>query len=62
MTVTSLRLEVGDAVHDDMMKEQGFVVNLDVSRKQAAEVFHIPEQGTGRRNKHSHAHADLNLW
>lgn len=54
MTVTSFRLEIGDAVHDDMMKEQGFVVDLDVSGEQAAEVLHIPEQGTGKRNKHAH--------
>lgn len=44
-TLTSFRLEVGDAVHDDMVKEQGFVVDLDVSREQAAEVLHIPERG-----------------
>lgn len=52
MAVTSLRLEVGDAVHDDVMKEQGFVVDLDVTGEQAAEVLHIPERGTGKRNKH----------
>lgn len=45
MTLTSFGLEVGDAVHDDMVKEQGFVVDLDVSGEQAAEVLHIPEQG-----------------
>lgn len=43
--VTSFRLEVGDAVHDDVMEEQGLVVDLDVSGEQAAEVLHIPEQG-----------------
>lgn len=42
MTLTSLRLEVGNAMHDDMMQEQGFVVDLDVSREQATEVLHIP--------------------
>lgn len=47
-TLTSFRLEVGDAVHDDVVKEQGFVVDLDVSREQAAEVLHIPEQDRGR--------------
>lgn len=45
MTLTSFRLEVGDAVHDDMVKEQGFVVDLDVSGQQAAKVLHIPERG-----------------
>lgn len=43
--LTSFRLEVGNAVHDDMVEEQGFVVDLDVSGEQAAEVLHIPEQG-----------------
>ncbi len=51
MTLTSFRLEVGDTMHDDMMKEQGFVVDLDVSRQQAAEVLHIPEQGRGREKE-----------
>lgn len=45
MFVTSFGLKVGDSVHDDVMKEQGFVVDLDVSGEQAAEVVHIPEQG-----------------
>lgn len=45
MLVTSFGLEVGDAVHDDVMKEQRFVVDLDVSGEQAAEVVHIPERG-----------------
>lgn len=45
MFVTSFRLKVGDAMHDDMVKEQGFVVDLDVSREQATEVVHIPERG-----------------
>lgn len=45
MTLTSFGLEVGDAVHDDMVKEQGFVVDLDVSGEQATEVLHIPEKG-----------------
>lgn len=47
MSVTSFRLKVGDAVHDDMVKEQGFVVDLDVSGEQATEVVHISEQGEG---------------
>ena len=41
--LTSFGLEVGDPVQDDVMKEQGFVVDLDVSGEQAAEVLHIPE-------------------
>lgn len=43
MTLTPLGLKVWDAMHDNVMKEQGFVVDLDVSREQAAEVLHIPE-------------------
>lgn len=45
MFITSFRLKVGDAVHDHVVKKQGFVVDLDVSREQATEVVHIPEQG-----------------
>lgn len=48
MSVTSFRLKVGDAVHDDVVKEEGLVVDLDVSREQATEVVHIPEQGQER--------------
>lgn len=33
MFLTSFGLKVGDAVHDDVVKEQGFVVDLDVSRE-----------------------------
>lgn len=61
MTITSFRLKVGDAVHDDVMEEQGFVVDLDVSREQATEVLHIPEQGTGKKNKHMHMQPGLLL-
>lgn len=49
MTLTSLGLKVGDAVHDDVMKEQGFVVNLDVSGQQATEVLHISEHAQRNR-------------
>ena len=51
MTLTSFGLEVGDAVHDDMVEEQGFVVDLDVSGEQAAEVLHIPEHVRGREKE-----------
>lgn len=44
VTITSFSLKVGDAVHDDMVKEQGFVVDLDVSGEQTTEVLHIPDQ------------------
>lgn len=43
---TSFGLKVGNAVHDDMVKKQRFVVDLDVSAEQTAEVVHIPAQGT----------------
>lgn len=41
---TSLGLKVWNAMHDDMMKEKGFVVDLDVSGKQATEVLHISKR------------------
>lgn len=43
-TLTSLGLEVGNAVQDDVMKEQRLVIDLDVAGQQAAEVLHIPER------------------
>lgn len=49
-TPTSFRLEVGDAVHDDMVKEQGFVVDLDVSGEQATKVLHISEWGEDKED------------
>lgn len=55
VTATSFGLEVGDAMHDDMMKEQWFVVDLDVSGEQATEVLHIPNQGKGGEGRHKHA-------
>ena len=45
VTLTSFGLKVGDAVHDDVVKEQWLVVDLDVSGEQAAEVLHIPGGG-----------------
>lgn len=47
MTLTSFGLEIGDAVHDDMVKEQRLVVDFNLSRKQAAKVLHIPKKGNG---------------
>lgn len=32
MMLTSFGLEIGDAVHDDMVKEQRLVVDLNLSR------------------------------
>ena len=56
VTLTSFRLKVGDAVHDDVVKEQGFVVDLDVSGEQTAEVLNIPKHGRGREEEeHEHA-------
>lgn len=57
-TPTSFRLEIGDAVHDDMVKEQRFVVDLDVSGEQAAEVLYIPEPSRGtQKGTRQHAAA-----
>lgn len=44
MLFTSFGLEIGDAMHDDMVEEQRLVVDLNLARKQAAEVLHIPEK------------------
>lgn len=41
---TSYRLKIRDAMHDDMVKEQGFVIDLYVTRKETSEVLHIPTQ------------------
>lgn len=40
--LTSFRLKVGDAVHDNVVEEERFVVDFDVSRQKAVEVSHIP--------------------
>lgn len=48
VSFTSFGLEIGDAVHDDMVKEQRLVVDLNLPRKQAAEVLHIPEKRKGK--------------
>lgn len=42
VTLTSLGLKVGNAVQDDVMKEQRLVIDLNVAGQQAAEVLHIP--------------------
>lgn len=44
VSFTSFRLEIGDAVHYDMVKKQRLVVDLNLSGKQAAEVLNVPEE------------------
>lgn len=39
---TSFRLKIRDAMHDDMVKEQGLVVDFYVAREETSEVMHIP--------------------
>ncbi len=39
---TSFRLKIRDAMHDDMVKEQGIVVDFYVARKETSEVMHVP--------------------
>lgn len=39
---TAFGLEVGDAVHDDVVQEEGFVVHLDAAGQQPAEVVDVP--------------------
>lgn len=57
MIVTSFGLKVGDAVHDDVVKEQGFVVDLDVSREQATEVVHVSGGETKQILRRTNQHA-----
>lgn len=45
--LASFGLKVGDAVHDDVVQEEGLVVDLDVARQQAVEVAHVPARGEG---------------
>lgn len=45
---TAFGLEVGDAVHDDVVEEEGLVVHLDAAGQQPAEVVDVPAGGTGR--------------
>lgn len=50
-TLASFGLEVGYAVHHDMVQEQRLVVDLDVAGQEAVEVSHIPaETGKTRRS------------
>lgn len=44
---TSFRLKIRYAMHDDMVKEQGLVVDFYVARKETSEVMHI--------SKHTHS-------
>lgn len=38
-------------MHDDMMKEQRLVVDLNVAREQPTEILHIPETHTATTPK-----------
>lgn len=44
---TAFRLKVGDAMHDDVVEEQGLVVHLDAAREEPAEVMDVPGRQTG---------------
>lgn len=44
--ITSLRLKVGNSMHDDMMQEERLVVHFDGTRQQATEVMDIPGSET----------------
>jgi len=48
---TSFRLKIRDAMHDDMVKEQGLVVDFYVPRKETSKVMHIPIQEGKLLNK-----------
>lgn len=45
--LASFGLKVGDAVHYDVVQEEGLVVDLDVARQQAVEVAHVPARVEG---------------
>jgi len=45
---TAFRLEVGDAVHDDVVEEEGLVVHFDAARQKPTEVMDVPGGVTGR--------------
>lgn len=55
--LTSFRLKVGDAMHDNMMQEQRLIVDLNVAREQSTEILHISEKHTGTRTTQV-----LNSW
>ena len=42
---TAFRLEVGDAVHDDVVEEEGLVVHLDAAGQETTEVMDVPKGG-----------------
>lgn len=41
-TPTAFGLEVGNAVHDDVVEEEGLVVHLDAAREEPTEVMDVP--------------------
>lgn len=43
-----MRLKVGNAMHDDMMQEEGLVVHFDGAGQQTTEVVDIPREETTR--------------
>lgn len=45
--LTAFRLKVGDAVHDDMVEEEGLVVHLDAARQEPTEVMDVPRGAIG---------------
>lgn len=51
---TAFRLKVGDAVHDDMMEEEGLVVHLDAAREEPTEVMDVPGGQTGSSGGRTH--------
>lgn len=44
---TAFGLEVGNAVHDDVVEEEGLVVHLDAAREEPTEVMDVPGGQTG---------------
>lgn len=52
---TAFRLKVGDAVHDDVVEEEGLVVHLDAAREEPTEVMDVPGGQTGSSGAESTA-------
>lgn len=50
---TAFGLEVGDAMHDDVVQEERLVVHFDAAGEESAEVMDVPTGHTGRSGARS---------
>lgn len=51
---TAFRLKVGDAMHDDVVEEEGLVVHFDAAREEPTEVMDVPGGQTGSSGGRTH--------